>query len=223
MQTLGLQHNHQSLPGNPAGLERILQFGARANWPSGFQIYEEGTAADGLFIILRGRVVLRNRLKAGRGFIPAVVNKGMIFGCEGLTPNARFLTDAVATEQSETLHLTMSRFRALVRECPTEGINLISQIAHERSQLMLKLHELAAMNVEQRLVSSLLRLTDDDGIRLEDGRLQLDPNHHRLLCEMVGATRESIGLALNRLVSTGAAERKGSSFLITPAALERSH
>jgi CRP-like cAMP-binding protein len=147
----------------------------------------------------------------------------MVFGCEGLGANAKFLSDAVAAERTETLHLTTARFRALVRECPTEAINLVSQIAVERSHLMQKLHELAAMNVEQRLVSSLLRLTEDDEIRREDGLLQLEPAHHRLLCEMVGATRESIGLALNRLVSSGAAERKGSSFVIAPAALERNH
>lgn len=220
MQTTGTQQAHRTLLET---LDRILPFGARANWPSGFQIYEEGAIADGLFIVLEGRVVLRNRLKAGRGFIPAVVNRGMIFGCEGLGPQAKFLTDAVAAERTETLHLTTARFRALVRECPTEAITIISQIAVERSHLIQKLHELAAMNVEQRLVSSLLRLTDEDGIRREDGRLQLEPAHHRLLCEMVGATRESIALALNRLVSAGAAERKGSSFVIAPAALERSH
>ncbi len=220
MQTLGLQQNQVGASDN---LDRILPFGARANWPSSFQIYEEGAAADGLFIVLRGRVVLRNRLKGGRGFIPAVVNRGMIFGCEGLGANAKFLTDAVAGERTETLHLTTARFRALVRECPADAINLIAQIAAERSHLMQKLHELAAMNVEQRLVSSLLRLSDDDGIRREDGQLQLEPAHHRLLCEMVGATRESIGLALNRLVTAGAAERRGSSFLIETAALQRDH
>lgn len=220
MPPLGLQQNQVTVSYK---LDRILPFGARANWPSGFQIYEEGTLADGLFIVLQGRVVLRNRLKGGRGFIPAVVNRGMIFGCEGLGADAKFLTDAVASERTETLHLTTARFRALVRECPTDAIDVISQIAVERSHLMQKLHELAAMNVEQRLVSSLLRLTDDDGIRREDGCLQLEPSHHRLLCELVGATRESIGLALNRLVSAGAAERKGSSFVIAPAALQRSH
>jgi CRP-like cAMP-binding protein len=220
MQTFSLQSNHSSLSEQ---LDRIIPFGARASWPSAFPIYEEGTPADGLFIILSGRVVLRNRLKGGRGFIPAVVNRGMTFGCEGLAPNARFLSDAVTAERSETLHLTTARFRALIRECPGEGISLISQITVERGQMMQKLHELAAMNVEQRLVSSLLRLSDDDGIRREDGFLQLEPAHHRLLCEMVGATRESIGLALNRLVSTGAAERKGSAFVIAPSALSRSH
>lgn len=220
MQTLGPQQNQV---GATDKLDRILPFGARANWPDGFQIYEEGAVADGLFIVLQGRVVLRNRLKGGRGFIPAVVRRRMIFGCEGLGANAKFLTDAVASERTETLHLTTANFRALVRECPAEGINVISQIAVERSHLMQKLHELAAMNVEQRLVSSLLRLTDDDGIRREDGRLQLEPVHHRLLCEMVGATRESIGLALNRLVTAGTAERKGSAFVIATAALERNH
>lgn len=220
MQNFGLQPNPGSLSDS---LDRIIPFGARASWPSGFQIYEEGTPADGLFITLSGRVVLRNQLKGGRGFIPAVINRGMTFGCEGLAPNATFLSDAVASERSETLHLTTSRFRALVRECPGEGISLISQLVVERGHLMQKLHELAAMNVEQRLVSSLLRLSDDNGIRREDGYLQLEPAHHRLLCEMVGATRESIGLALNRLVTTGAAERKGSSFVIAPSALARSH
>jgi CRP/FNR family transcriptional regulator len=220
MHTLTAQQDRDSFS---AKLDRIIPFGARASWPEGFQVYEEGTAADGLFILLSGRVVLRNRLKGGRGFIPAVINRGMTFGFEGLAAQARFLSDAVASQRSETLHLTTARFRALMRECPTEGINLIQQIAEERGQLMQKLHELAAMNVEQRLVSSLRRLSDDDAKRRADGLLHLDPADHRLLCEMVGATRESIGLALNRLVSSGAAERRGSSFLIARAALEQNH
>jgi hypothetical protein len=36
---------------------------------------------------------------------------------------------------------------------------------------------------------------------------------------MVGATRESIALALSRLVSAGIAERKGMTFLIEPNSL----
>jgi hypothetical protein len=36
---------------------------------------------------------------------------------------------------------------------------------------------------------------------------------------MVGATRESIALALSRLVSAGIAERKGMTFLIQPGSL----
>ena len=46
--------------------ERIaLQgYAARAAWPAGFQIYERGANADGVFIVVRGRVVLRSRVRA---------------------------------------------------------------------------------------------------------------------------------------------------------------
>jgi len=40
-----------------------------------------------------------------------------------------------------------------------------------------------------------------------------------LLCEMVGATRESIALALGRLVGAGVATRRGMAFMIAPSSL----
>jgi hypothetical protein len=89
----------------------------------------------------------------------------------------------------------------------------------ERAYLLEKLHELAALNVDQRLVSTLSHLSTDRSFTASDGRLKLENNHHRLLCEMVGATRESIALALSRLVSAGIAERNGMTFLIEPGLL----
>ena len=68
-------------------------------------------------------------------------------------------------------------------------------------------------------MSTLSHLSGDRSFTTDDGRLKLENSHHRLLCEMVGATRESIALALSRLVSAGIAERKGMTFLIEPALL----
>lgn len=89
----------------------------------------------------------------------------------------------------------------------------------ERAYLLEKLHELAALNVDQRLISTLTHLSTDNSFTASDGRLKLENSHHRLLCEMVGATRESIALALSRLVSAGIAERNGMTFLIEPSSL----
>jgi CRP-like cAMP-binding protein len=96
---------------------------------------------------------------------------------------------------------------------------LLAQIMSERAYLLEKLHELAALNVDQRLISTLTHLSADRSFTTADGRLKLENSHHRLLCEMVGATRESIALALTRLVSAGIAERKGMTFLIEPNSL----
>lgn len=197
----------------------IAAYGARATWPAGFQLYQRGAAADGVFIVLSGHIVLRNKIKVGRGFVPVIATVGQTFGSEGLSPNSDYVTDASASEETRTLFLSGAQFRAFVREQPGQTLPLLSQIMSERAYLLEKLHELAALNVDQRLISTLSHLSTDRSFTTDDGRLKLENNHHRLLCEMVGATRESIALALSRLVSAGIAERKGMTFLIEPNSL----
>jgi len=197
----------------------IAAYGAKATWPAGFQLYQRGAAADGVFIVLIGHIVLRNKIKVGRGFVPVIATAGQTFGSEGLSPNSQYVTDASASEETKSLFVSGAQFRAFVREQPGQTLPLLSQIMSERAYLLEKLHELAALNVDQRLISTLSHLSTDRSFTTDDGRLKLENNHHRLLCEMVGATRESIALALSRLVSAGIAERKGMTFLIEPNSL----
>ena len=197
----------------------IAAYGARTTWPSGFQIYQRGREADGISIVLRGHVILRNRIRTGRGFVPAIVTAGETFGVEGLSPEGKYVTDAHAADETETLFITNAQFRAFVRENPTQALKIIGHLMSERAQLLVNLHAMASQNVEQRLIQALQRLTADRSFLTEEGKLRLELKHHRLLCEMVGATRESIALALGRLVGMGLATRRGMAFLITPSRL----
>jgi CRP-like cAMP-binding protein len=203
----------------PDDLIPIAAFGAKAMWPAGFQLYQRGAPADGVFIVLDGHVLLRNRIKIGRGFVPVIATVGQTFGSEGLSPDSYYVTDANASEETRTLFLSGAQFRAFVREQASYALALVSQAMSERAYLLEKLHELAALNVDQRLMSTLSHLSSDRAFTAADGRVKLENSHHRLLCEMVGATRESIALALSRLVSAGIAERKGMTFLIQPGSL----
>jgi CRP/FNR family cyclic AMP-dependent transcriptional regulator len=214
----GVRRSHLT----PEEVTPIGAYGAKANWPAGFQLYQRGVPADGVFIVLEGHVILRNKIKVGRGFVPVIATAGQTFGSEGLSPNSHYVTDANASEETKTMFLSAAQFRAFVRERPAQTIPLLSQIMSERAYLLEKLHELAALNVDQRLISTLTHLSTDRSFTTSDGRLKLENTHHRLLCEMVGATRESIALALSRLVSAGIAERKGMTFLIEPGSLTSS-
>jgi CRP-like cAMP-binding protein len=203
----------------PEEVAAISAYGAKAVWPSGFQLYQRGAPADGVFIVLEGHVILRNKIKVGRGFVPVIASTGQTFGSEGLTASSSYVTDANASEETKTMFLSGAQFRAFVRERPAQTIPLLSQIMSERAYLLEKLHELAALNVDQRLMSTLTHLSGDNSFTAPDGRVKLENSHHRLLCEMVGATRESIALALSRLVSAGIAERQGMTFLIEAGSL----
>ncbi len=195
----------------------LAAYAARAVWPAGFQIYERGTTADGVFVVLKGRVVLRTKVRAGRAFVPWVATPGETFGGEGFSANAVYATDARADAETETLFISGSKLRAFVREQPAHALTLIGQVMAERTTLLDKLRELTTLSVEQRLVAALQRMSTHEGFLSADGRVELCTSRYRLLCELVGATRESVSLVLGRLSAEGLVERAGSTLFVAPS------
>ena len=194
--------------------DALVPFAAKASWPSGFMIYQRGAPADGVFAVIRGRVVMRSRVRAGRSFVPGIATRNETFGSEGLQPGGHYVTDARAEEETETLFLSTSRFRAFVREQPQHAIALIGQLLAERSGLLDKLRELTTLSVEQRIVATFARFAHTDIFTAADGRITLCPQRYRLLCELVGATRESVSLVLSRLSADGLVERRGTTMIL---------
>lgn len=195
-------------------LDAVSAYGARATWPCGFTIYDRGGQADGVFIVLRGQIVLRSRLTAGRSFVPWVATAGETFGGEGLEAGGRYVTDARADLESETLHLSGARFSALLREQPSRALTLLKQLMAERTALLEKFTEHAVLTVEQRLIAALLRLAQGRAADATPGAVG-PPLPRRLLGELVGATRESISLVLGRLTAEGIVQRDGNGLVIT--------
>jgi CRP-like cAMP-binding protein len=199
--------------------ETLAGYAARASWPAGFVVYQRSANADGVFVVSRGRIVLRSRVRAGRGFVPWIAAPGETFGSEGLSPSSRYATDARADEESETLFLSSARFRAFVREQPQHSLSLINQLMAERAVLLDKLRELTTLSVEQRLIATLVRMANNNTFTGDDGRIVLCTARYRLLCELVGATRESVSLVLGRLTGEGLVERNGTTLFIATALL----
>ena len=194
----------------------VAAFAARATWPAGFTLYERGARADGIFMVVRGRIILRSRVKSGRGFIPAILVPGETFGAEGLSTGAQYATDATAEVESETLYLGSGKFRTLMREQPMRALAIVGQVMEERTLLIDRLRELATLSVEQRLVNALMRLAQSESFTDSRGQIELTPARYRILCELVGATRESVSLVLNRLAQEDLVDRAGSSFIVAP-------
>src|SRR5436189_480804 len=119
-----------------ATINALLTYAARATWPAGFVIYQRSTPADGIFVVLDGRVVLRSRVRAGRGFIPWIATPSETFGAEGLSAAPRYSTEARADEETATLFLSTARYRSFLREQPLHATSLIAQILGERSALL---------------------------------------------------------------------------------------
>ena len=197
-------------------VDAMMGYAARADWPAGFVIYQRGTPAEGVFVVLEGRVVLRSRVRAGRGFIPCIATHGETFGAEGLSSAPKYSTEARADQSATTLFLSAVNYRSFLREQPTHACALIAQVLAERSALLEKLRELTTMSVEQRLIIALCRMASFETFRQTDGCLVLTTSDYRLLCELVGATRESVSLVIGRFAAEGLIEKRAGSLLVQP-------
>lgn len=210
-----MSENAHSQPGQLTrdDLEVLAAYGARASWPAGFMLYERDAPANGVFVVVSGRIVLSSNGRNKRDFVSWVAFERETFGCEGLSPDATYATNAYAAVRSETLHLNFDSFRAMVREQPACAIALSSQMVTERAAILQRLHDFASASVDRRVLAALDRLSHDPSSKA-NGTLVVSPSDYRLICEMVGATRESISLALGRLVGSGIAEKDGASYVI---------
>ncbi len=150
--------------------------------------------------------------------MPWIAVPGETFGSEGLSGDAKYATDARADEESQTLFLDAARFRAYVREQPQHSLALINQLMLERTALLDRLRELTTLSVEQRLVVTLVRMAKNGTFTGEDGCISLCTSRYRLLCELVGATRESVSLVFARLTGEGLVERRGTTMVVTSVA-----
>jgi CRP-like cAMP-binding protein len=194
--------------------DAIAKYGARTFWPAGFAIYEQGAAADGVFIVVRGQVALRNPVASGRSFVPWVATPGETFGGEGLETDARYASQARAEDETETLHLSTARFSALMREQPIHALALVRQLMAERTEILDKFGQYATLTVEQRLVAALVRMAQSRDIPADAMPQESVVVSRRLLGELVGATRESISLVLGRLSAEGLIQRAGNGLVI---------
>lgn len=194
--------------------ESIAKYGARTFWPAGFAIYEQGAIADGVFIVVRGQVALRNPVASGRSFVPWVATPGETFGGEGLENDAHYASQARAEDETETVHLSTARFSALMREQPLQALALVRQLMAERTEILDKFGQYATLTVEQRLVAALVRMAQSRDVPADAVPQDSVVVSRRLLGELVGATRESISLVLGRLSAEGLIQRAGNGLVI---------
>ena len=129
------------------------------------------------------------------------------------------MTETRSDAETETLHSSTAQYRAFVREQPSFALALTAQIMAEHAAMLEKLRELATLSVEQRLAVALARMAHQRTFVDNTGEVVLDATHYRVLCELVGATRESVSLVLNRLIASGVAERIDGRVLVHPCGI----
>jgi CRP/FNR family transcriptional regulator len=174
-------------------------------------IFVEGTRAEGLYIVLDGRVKIFKTAPDGREAVMHVFGAGEPFGEVAVFQNDVFPANAMAVEQSRVLFLPRRGIVDRIAQDPSLAMNMLAALSRKLRMFTRQVEALTLKEIPQRLAAYLLHLSVKKGHK---DVIRLDVSQS-LLAGVLGTARETLSRALAKLVETGAITMEGRTITIT--------
>lgn len=180
-------------------------------------IINAGEAADRLFYIVKGSVMILIEDELGRDMIIAYLNKGDFIGEMGLFDEKQTEQDRSAWVKAKTMcelaELPYTKFREIAREDPELLYAVGKQMADRLRHTTRKVGDLAFLDVTGRVANTLLDLckqpdamTHPDGMQIMITRQEIG--------RIVGCSREMVGRVLKTLEEQRLISVKGKTMVV---------
>ncbi len=200
--------------------ERAVAQLARAStvrrYARGATLYRSGDAADGLYLVLAGKVLVV-RETPSKSQMLHTESAGGVLGEIPVFGGGRFPATARAIEPTRCAHLAVGVIERLLREEPSFARFALRRVAARAQSLLHRIDDLTTTTVTSRLAAFIVaRAADNKTPDFSLGATQLE------LAEELGTAREVIVRGLAALIAAGAIARSGRArFAVRrPAILE---
>jgi CRP-like cAMP-binding protein len=197
------------LPGLESVDERAVLQLARASSSRGYRakevLYRAGDVADGLYVVMSGRVIVR-REAASRSEMLHTERAGGVLGEIPVFGGGRFPATATALEPTQCCHVPITVVERLLRDDPSFSRFALRRMAARAQSLLHRIDELTASTVTARLATFVAAraaqsATADFTLGMTQGELATE----------LGTAREVIVRGIARLIEAGAIARTGRS------------
>ncbi|MBV1857562.1 MAG: Crp/Fnr family transcriptional regulator [Nannocystaceae bacterium] len=199
----------------PEEVEVLASASVRIRKTSGTVLVEEGAAAEGMFIVLRGRVNLV-REGAGRDLILSSLGPGDVIGEGCAFDDTPMSTSAVTATPSELLHISADVVAAHVQRHPETLVRLMRLMSTKIRDIENVASSLALHDVEERLRRTLVRLAQRQGRRSpqSSGWILAPVPTQSELARMVGSCRETVSRTLSAMARNGLVSSSGRRMIL---------
>jgi len=207
--TISTEELTSVLPGLDAVAERAVEHLALASSLRRYRakavLYRAGDVADGLYVVMSGRVIVR-RETAQRSEMLHMERAGGVLGEIPVFGGGRFPATAVALEPTECLHVPIAVVERLLRDEPSFARFALQRMAARAQSLLQRIDELTASTVTSRLAAFVVaRAAASQAADFTLGRTQSE------LANELGTAREVVVRGIARLIEAGAIVRTGRS------------
>ena len=181
---------------NQSDLDQLAQCSTRSWFKRGSVIVTEGDPADGLYVVVSGRIKVLLSDNEGKEVVLTVESGGACFGEIALLDEEPRSASVAALENTELLIIYRDQFMDLLDNHPEFARALIRSLAHMVRRLTKNVENLALKDVYCRIVDVLERRSVvADDVHVVNERLT-----HQLIADMIGSSREMVSRIMSDLV-----------------------
>ncbi len=196
-------------------LAELTSRGRRRRFDVNQTVFVEGDKAEGLYVVLRGRVKVFKLSPRGREQTLKIMGPGEPIGEVAVLSGEEYPASAETIEPSEAFYIPRQAFLDLVGRDPEVAMRLLSALSARLRSFASLIEDLSLKDVSERLAAYLLSLaTGGEPTEIVD----LDMSKSQLSAA-VGTVPETLSRAFQQLARTGAVETSGRKVRIKDRAL----
>ena len=177
-------------------------------------IFTEGDACAGLFVVQTGHIRIFKSSASGREQVLSIDGPGSSVAELPVFDGGTYPASAVAVTAATLLFLSKQDFQALCMKYPEMALKVLKVVGGRLRRLVGIIEELSFTTVRHRLVALLLRLARTEGVKQAHGIAITLPAHNQELAAQIGTVRELVSRNMSRLQQEGLIEQDGRTVLL---------
>ncbi len=182
---------------------------------AGMTVVHQGETGDTAYLIASGRIKVSALGDSGREVTLSLLRKGEGFGEMSLLDGRARSASCTALEPTVCLVLSRPQLAGHLSLFPATAISMLGEMARRLRRADESITQLALCDVNERLVHKLVRIAQDEGVDIAEGRLVRKRPTQQDLASMIGSCRETISRAYGQLVRDGLLLSRGRSVVVT--------
>ncbi len=190
----------------PEDIRRMESVSRMKKFKRGESVYLPADAADGLLLLISGRIKICHLTPEGKQSILVFVEPGEVFGELSLVDPTIRQEYAEATENCQLVCIPREEVQRCMEKQPDLTLGITKLIGTRRRRVERRLRNLLFHSNRERLIFLLLELVEQYGRRVDGGVELAIKLSHQEMANIIGSTRETVTVVLGELQKEGLIE-----------------
>jgi CRP/FNR family transcriptional regulator, cyclic AMP receptor protein len=199
---------------NDKTFDNLLQAAHPKVFKARATIFHEGDVGGGMLMILSGQIKISTIAANGKECVLAFLGMGDVIGEMTLLDGGARTATAQAMEASRALELTRGNFISILENNPPTALRVIEILCKRLRATSQMVEDATLLTAAPRLARTLLRLSDSNGVKAEEGTLIDLILSQSMLGAHAGLLRESVNRQLRAWESEGTIRRDDNKIMI---------